>query len=126
MGQMKFPRVRAAGVICAAGLLVVGIPARVKGAVVDKNGSKAAEGAARGKTLFKGNCAICHFETSDKKKVGPGLRGFGTRTTFSDGAKITEARIHDLIANGGKDMPPFLEIVNDTQIRDLIAYLKTL
>ena len=46
--------------------------------------------------------------------------------TTDNGTKITDARIHDLIANGGKNMSPFLEVLNDAQIRDLIIYLKTL
>jgi mono/diheme cytochrome c family protein len=123
---MKFPRVMIAGVVCAVGLLVAGLPVRGQAGSAEKKNSKTAEGVARGKTLFKGNCVICHFETSDKKKVGPGLKGFGTRTVFADGTKITDARIHDLIANGGKDMPPFLAVFDDAQIRDLISYLKTL
>ena len=123
---MKFSRGMIAGVVCAAALLVAGVPAGGQSGDAEKKNSRWAEGVARGKSVFKGNCAICHFETSDKKKVGPGLKGFGTRTSFTDGAKITEARIHELIINGGKDMPPFLEVVSDAQIRDLIAYLKTL
>lgn len=124
---MKFPIVvMIVGLLGTAGLLVASVAARGQSSDAEKKSSKVAEGVARGKTQFKGNCVICHFETSDKKKVGPGLKGFGTRTTFADGTKITDARIHDLIANGGKDMPPFLETVSDAQIRDLIAYLKTL
>ncbi len=123
---MKFPMVTIAGVVCAAGLLAAGVPVRGHSSDGEKKNSKATEGAARGRALFKGNCVICHFETSDKKKVGPGLKGFAARAVFADGTKITDARIHDLIANGGKDMPPFLGVVNEAQIRDLIAYLKTL
>jgi mono/diheme cytochrome c family protein len=125
---MKFPKMMVAGVACAcaAVLLAPGVPARGQSGGGEKKNSKSAEGAARGKTLFKGNCVICHFEASDSKKVGPGLKGFATRTTLADGTKITDARIHDLIANGGKNMPPFLEVLNDAQIRDLISYLKTL
>ena len=123
---MKFPRVMIAGVACAAGLAVAVLPGWGQVGSAEKKNSKTAEGVARGKTQFKGNCVICHFETSDKKKVGPGLKGFSLRTTFADGAKITYARLHDLIAKGGKDMPPFLAVLNDAQIRDLISYLKTL
>jgi mono/diheme cytochrome c family protein len=115
-----------AGVVCAAGLLAGNLPARGRNGSAEKKPSKAAGDVARGKAQFKGNCVICHFEASDKKKVGPGLKGFGARTTFADGTKITDARLHDVIINGGKDMPPFLGIVNDAQIRDLISYLKTL
>jgi len=31
-----------------------------------------------------------------------------------------------LIVNGGKDMPPMREQLTDSQIRDLLAYLRTL
>jgi mono/diheme cytochrome c family protein len=107
---MKFPRVMIAGVVCAAGLLVAVLRRRGQSGGAEKKNSKTAEETWReGRRQFKGNCVICHFETSDKKKVGPGLKGFSVRTTFADGAKITYARIHDLIANGGKDMPPFLD-----------------
>jgi mono/diheme cytochrome c family protein len=123
---MKFPKVRIAGVVCAVGLLAAGLSARGQSGSAEKKNSKAAGDVARGKAQFKGNCVICHFETSDKKKVGPGLKGFAARTTFADGTKITDARLHDVILNGGKDMPPFVGIVNDGQIRDLISYLKTL
>lgn len=92
----------------------------------EKKNLKPAEEVTRGKAQFKSNCVICHFEASDKKKVGPGLKGFATRTIFADGAKITDARLHDLIANGGKDMPPFLGNLNEAQMGDLISYLKTL
>jgi mono/diheme cytochrome c family protein len=122
---MKFSRARIAGVVCAAGLLVAGFPARGQSCSAEKKNSQPGD-VTRGKAQFKGNCVICHFETSDKKKVGPGLKGFSVRTTFADGTKITYARIRDLLVNGGKDMPPFLGIVNDGQIRDLISYLKTL
>jgi mono/diheme cytochrome c family protein len=123
---MKFPLVMIAGVVCAVGLLVVSPPAQGQSGGAEKKNSKTAEEAARGKGQFKDNCVICHFETSDKKKVGPGLKGFSLRTTFADGAKITYARLHDLIAKGGKDMPPSLDVLNEAQIRDLISYLKTL
>jgi mono/diheme cytochrome c family protein len=80
----------------------------------------------RGKTVYTGYCEICHFDTSDKKKVGPGLKGLTRRGTFSDGAKLDDARLRTWIENGGKDMPSFRTTLSDAQFRDLIAYLKTL
>jgi cytochrome c2 len=82
--------------------------------------------ATRGKTVYSTYCEICHFDTSDKKKVGPGLKGLTRRGTFSDGTKLDDARLRTWIENGGKDMPSFRTTLTDPQLRDLIAYLKTL
>ncbi len=30
---------------------------------------------SRGKTVFQQKCALCHYDTSDQKKIGPGLKG---------------------------------------------------
>ena len=80
----------------------------------------------RGKAVYAGYCEICHYDTSDKKKVGPGLKGLTRRGTFSDGAKLNDASLRTWIENGGKDMPSFGSTLSDAQLRDVIAYLKTL
>jgi mono/diheme cytochrome c family protein len=90
-----------------------------------KSGSTTAA-AARGKRLFQGNCAVCHNDKSDAQKVGPGMKGFAGRRVLSDGTKPTTARLHELIHNGGKQMPAFAGRLGDDQIFDLIAYLRAL
>jgi mono/diheme cytochrome c family protein len=81
---------------------------------------------ARGLTVYKDRCAICHFSESKAKKIGPGLTDIYKRGKFTDGSKVDDASMQKWILNGGKDMPPFKPALNANQIRDLIAYLKTL
>jgi cytochrome c len=81
---------------------------------------------ARGLIVYKDRCAICHFGESDARKIGPGLKGVYKRGKFADGGKVDDAAIENRILNGGKNMPPFKPVLAPNQVRDLIAYLKTL
>ena len=81
---------------------------------------------ARGLGVYKDRCAICHFSESDAKKVGPGMKDIYKRWKFPDVGKVNDASMEKWILNGGKDMPPFPQVINLNQIHDLIAYLKTL
>ena len=82
---------------------------------------------ARGKTLFQQKCAVCHYDTSDQKKIGPGLKGISKRGTFSvNGNKITDESLRTWIENGDQLMPPFKDVLEPEQIKDVIAYVKTL
>jgi mono/diheme cytochrome c family protein len=81
---------------------------------------------ARGLLLYKDRCAICHFSKSDAKKIGPGLKGISERGKYSAGGKVDDASMEKWILNGGKDMPPFRSELSASQIRDLLAYLRTL
>jgi len=80
---------------------------------------------AHGKGLYDGRCEICHFSTSTAKKIGPGLKGVGTRGKFADGSKVDDDKLRRWIVKGGKNMPGFADL-NADEVRDLIAYLKTL
>jgi len=82
---------------------------------------------ARGKTLFQQKCAVCHYDTSDQKKIGPGLKGISKRGTFSvNGNKITDDSLKTWIENGDQLMPPFKDVLEPAQIKDVITYVKTL
>jgi cytochrome c len=82
---------------------------------------------ARGKSVFQQKCSICHYDNSDQKKIGPGLKGISKRGTFSvNGAKITDDSLKTWIENGDQLMPPFKETLEPGQIKDVIAYVKTL
>jgi mono/diheme cytochrome c family protein len=81
---------------------------------------------ARGLIVYKDRCAICHFSESQAKKIGPGLAGIYKRGKFTDGGKVDDASMEKWILSGGKNMPPFKPLLNAIQVRDLIAYLKTL
>ena len=67
------------------------------------------------------------YDNSDQKKIGPGLKGLSKRGTFSvNGAKITDESLKAWIENGDQLMPPFKETLEPGQIKDVIAYVKTL
>lgn len=94
-----------------------------------QNGSTkgSSEAVARGKEVFDKKCAVCHYADSDAKKIGPGLKGLSKRGTFSVNTnKVTDETLKNWIENGDTLMPPFKDALEEAQIKDVIAYVKTL
>ena len=92
-----------------------------------KKSSVSAAAAARGKEVFEKKCGVCHYADSDAKKIGPGLKGIGKRGTFTvNNNKVTDDSLKTWIENGDSLMPPFKEVLEAAQIKDVIAYVKTL
>jgi cytochrome c len=92
-----------------------------------KTSAPNAAAVGRGKTLFQQKCSVCHYDTSDQKKIGPGLKGLTKRGTFTvNGNKITDDSLRTWIENGDQLMPPFKDVLEPAQIKDVIAYVKTL
>lgn len=86
-----------------------------------------AAAAARGKELFDKKCGICHYADSDAKKIGPGLKGLSKRGTFTvNNNKVTDETLRTWIENGDTLMPPFKDVLEAAEIKDVIAYIKTL
>ena len=99
----------------------------VSGNNASKSATNNAAAVARGKTLFQQKCSVCHYDTSDQKKIGPGLKGLSKRGTFTvNGNKITDDSLKTWIENGDQLMPPFKDVLEPGQIKDVIAYVKTL
>ena len=69
---------------------------------------------------------MCHLADSTKKKVGPGLAGLYQSKLLPDGTPVTDENVERWIRNGGGLMPGFKSAISPEQMRDLIAYLKTL
>ena len=83
--------------------------------------------ATKGKEVFDQKCGICHFADSDAKKIGPGLKGISKRGTFTvNNNKVTDENLRTWIENGDSLMPPFKDVLDEQQIKDVIAYVKTL
>ncbi len=83
--------------------------------------------AVKGKEVFEKKCAICHYADKEAKKIGPGLKGMHKRGTFTvNGNKITDESLKTWIENGDSLMPPMKETLEADQIKDVIAYVKTL
>jgi mono/diheme cytochrome c family protein len=81
---------------------------------------------ASGQKIYAKQCEICHFATSKAKKIGPGLANIYPSGKFSNGKKVDDAAMRVWIESGGKDMPGFKESLKPNEIRDLLAYLRTL
>jgi len=96
----------------------VAVPAQIrKSASVD---------LSDGKLVYDQKCEPCHFSTTTEKKIGPGLAGLMKREKLKDGLPANDASLRRLIERGGKDMPGFRDSLKEKQVRDLIAYVKTL
>jgi len=117
------------------GIAVLGISLAVCGAALAQTKStkksaptgKDAAAVGRGKEVFQQKCSTCHYDTSDAKKIGPGLKGIGKRGTFTvNNNKVTDETLKAWIENGDSLMPPFKDVIDDNQIKDVIAYVKTL
>ena len=90
-------------------------------------GKASAAAVARGKEIFDNKCGICHYADSDAKKIGPGLKGIGKRGTFTvNNNKVTDESLKTWIENGDSLMPPFKEVLEAPQIKDVVAYVRTL
>ena len=86
-----------------------------------------AAAVARGKEIFEAKCAICHYADNDQKKIGPGLKGISKRGTFTvNNNKVTDESLRTWIENGDTLMPPFKDVLDPAQIKDVVAYVKTL
>ena len=108
-----------------AGLLGAG--ALLAQASTTKNTAANTAAVKRGQTVFQQKCSVCHYDNSDQKKIGPGLKGLGKRGTFSvNGNKITDDSLRAWIENGDQLMPGFKDVLEAGQIKDVIAYVKTL
>jgi mono/diheme cytochrome c family protein len=77
--------------------------------------------ATAGKKLFTQSCASCHEVGSRNQSVGPGLKGYYTGHRRSP----NDAVVRELIIRGKGAMPGFSSF-SDTELTELIAYLKTL
>lgn len=83
--------------------------------------------AAAGMKTFKTMCHMCHSTTSTEREIGPGLKGlFKNKKMPASDRPVTEAAVREQIREGGGGMPPFKERLDETELADLIAYLKTL
>jgi len=116
------------------GIAALGISLAVAGVALAQSkpakkapAGKDAAAVARGKEVFQQKCSTCHYDTSDAKKIGPGLKGIGKRGTFTvNNNKVTDETLKTWIENGDSLMPPFKDVIEDAQIKDVIAYVKTL
>jgi mono/diheme cytochrome c family protein len=79
---------------------------------------------ARGAAIFEQKCARCHYPTSTHSLHGPGLQAITKIKAMPSGAPPTEERLTSVILHGRGMMPA--TPLDDQQLQDLLAYLRTL
>ncbi len=91
-----------------------------------KKTAKAGGDAAKGEDIYKSNCAVCHYADKTDKRIGPGLLGYFKKEKMENGKPVNEASTRELILEGEGKMIPFKEKLDEKQVDDVLAYLKTL
>ncbi len=89
--------------------------------------------ACKGKLVFNLPCVACH-NTNTETKIGPGLAGIMDKDKLPNGQPVNDANLSEWIKKGSatykKEGAPFMPAyetqVNDNDIKNLLAYLKTL
>jgi len=67
------------------------------------------------------------FRGQRREKNRPGLKGLAKRGTFTvNGNKVTTEALTTWIENGDAMMPGMKETLEPGQIKDVVAYVKTL
>ena len=86
--------------------------------------SASAQDPKKGKEVFE-QCAACHNADSDEKKMGPGLKGLYKKAKLKNGKAPSDATVGAVIKAGGNGMPAYEDMLSATELKDLLAYLKT-
>ena len=73
-----------------------------------------------GRTLYEMHCVGCHGEGGNS--VDPTVPNFA----YGDALFMMDSELLDRIRSGSQTMPAFRGLLSDQEIRDVIAYLRTL
>lgn len=79
-----------------------------------------------GMMLFDNQCSFCHFADRTDSKLGPGLKGVLKGENLpASGRPATPENVTQQLLNPYQNMPSFSSL-SEQEIKDLLAYLKTL
>lgn len=73
-----------------------------------------------GRTIYEMHCVGCHGEGG--RSIDPTVPSFAN----GDGLFMMDSELLDRIRQGNQTMPAFRGLLSDQEIRDVIAYLRTL
>src|SRR5215470_3147131 len=81
--------------------------------------------ASGGATVFKNKCVLCHgADGSGNTTLGKQLQAANLRS--KDVQKKTDAEMHKVIHDGNGNMPPFGEQLSETEITQLVHFVRGL
>jgi mono/diheme cytochrome c family protein len=82
---------------------------------------------AAGRRLYDDTCARCHEPYSSRGKKGPSMKGVFKQQYLSlSGLPANDERVGEIVRNGRARMEGFGRVLDDQQVRDLLAYMHTL
>lgn len=81
---------------------------------------------ARGRGIYDQHCIRCHEPYTRWGTHGPSLKNLYKKAYLPSGMPLNDERLADVILLGKAKMPSFGNTLNQRQLRELLAYLKTL
>jgi len=82
---------------------------------------------AAGRRLYDQYCDRCHEPYSSRDKKGRSLQGvFKKQFLAVSGMPANDERVGEMIVTGRSMMPAFGQVLSQSQVQDLLAYLHTL
>lgn len=82
---------------------------------------------AEGRKLYDNYCDRCHEPYSTRGKKGPPLKGvFKQQYLPLSGLPANDDRVAEIVKYGRSKMEGFGRVMNDQQVKDLLAYMHTL
>jgi len=82
---------------------------------------------AEGRKIYDNYCDRCHEPYSSRGKKGPALKGvFKQQYLPLSGLPANDDRVTEIVKYGRSKMEGFGRVMDDRQIKDLLAYLHTL
>jgi mono/diheme cytochrome c family protein len=81
---------------------------------------------SRGRRVYNIYCVNCHPAYSTRGNKGPGLKKLYKKEYLPSGLTATDEHVMQSIVQGRTMMPPFGNQLDQQELLDLIAYLRTL
>ena len=110
--------------VLLAGLAALTVMTGCKSLPPSKPESEWTPEEAQGAQVFHQACAKCHYPTTTQGLHGPGLQAITKIKSMPSGAPPTDERLTAVILHGHGTMPG--TALDDQQLHDLLAYLRTL
>jgi mono/diheme cytochrome c family protein len=107
----------ASKIICAGAVMALVFAASAPAASAADNSNNL------GKMAFETDCVACHGKDGAGTPTGKALMAPDLRSEAVQ--KLTDAQIEEQIENGKNNMPPFKDTLSKTQIRALVAYVRS-
>ena len=80
----------------------------------------------RGERVYQTSCAQCHGTAEIGPTQGPALTDLYGKPYMPSGAPANDERVTEVIKQGKRMMPGYARTLDEAQIADLVAYLRTL